>query len=91
MSLGDSYAAGYEAGVGTTRNGFAYQVADEASGQSHPLELVNFGCGGATTTSILNAVGCSPEGLGPGATPTTDRPRSRPPRSSSRRTPARST
>ena len=69
LSLGDSYAAGYEAGVGTTRNGFAYQVADVAKAQGRPLQLVNLGCGGATTESILNAVGCSPEGLGPGATP----------------------
>jgi lysophospholipase L1-like esterase len=69
VSIGDSYAAGYEAGVGNTDNGFAYQVVDEAAAQSHPLQLVNFGCGGATTTSVLEAKGCSPRGLGPGATP----------------------
>ena len=69
VSLGDSYASGYEAGVGNTDNGFAYQVADEATAASQPLVLVNFGCGGATTTSVLEAEGCSPQGLGPGAEP----------------------
>ena len=69
VSLGDSYASGYEAGVGNTDNGFAYQVVDEAAAASHPLVLVNFGCGGATTTSLLEAEGCSPRGLGPGAEP----------------------
>ena len=72
VSLGDSYAAGYEAGIGTTRNGFAYQVVDEAGAAAHPLELVNLGCGGATTTSILEDDGCPPGGLGPGATPYED-------------------
>ena len=69
VSIGDSYAAGYEAGIGNTDNGFAYQVVDEAAALSHPLELVNFGCGGATTMSMLESVGCSAEGLGPGAAP----------------------
>ena len=58
VSLGDSYASGYEAGVGNTDNGFAYQVVDEAAAPPpHPLVLVNFGCGGATTTSLLEAEG----------------------------------
>jgi lysophospholipase L1-like esterase len=69
LSLGDSYASGYEAGIGNTDNGFAYQVVDETAAASHPLVLVNFGCGGATTTSVLEAEGCSPDGLGPGAEP----------------------
>ena len=69
VSIGDSYAAGYEAGIGNTDNGFAYQVVDEAAALSHPLELVNFGCGGATTTSMVQSVGCTAEGLGPGAAP----------------------
>src|SRR5262245_44360909 len=69
VSLGDSYASGHEAGIGNTDNGFAYQVVDEATAASRPLALVNFGCGGATTTSVLEAEGCSPSGLGPGAAP----------------------
>jgi lysophospholipase L1-like esterase len=69
VSLGDSYASGFEAGVGNTRNGFAYQVeaASQAAGQ--PLVLVNFGCAGATTTSLMTSVGCPAPALGPGATP----------------------
>jgi len=57
VSLGDSYAAGYQAtgpGTGkTTRNGYAYQLVGEARERGHRLKLVNFGCGGETTTSIL--------------------------------------
>jgi lysophospholipase L1-like esterase len=73
VSLGDSYAAGYQptgAGVGqtvghTTTNGFAYQLPKLAASRGYNLTLVNFGCGGATTTSILHALGCGQ--LGPGA------------------------
>jgi lysophospholipase L1-like esterase len=70
VSLGDSYASGAQpSGVGTirnTRNGFAYQVPRVAAGRGWRLKLVNFGCGGATTTSLLTTKEC-PEGfLGPG-------------------------
>jgi lysophospholipase L1-like esterase len=77
VSLGDSYAAGYQptaVGVGaTTTNGFAYQLPAAAKKRGYDLKLVNFGCGGATTTSIITTVGCPPNGLGPGgiAYPTT--------------------
>jgi lysophospholipase L1-like esterase len=71
VSLGDSYASGYQpTGVGTgrnTRNGFAYQVPAVAARRGYRLELVNFGCGGATTTSLVSAKGCEPAArLGPG-------------------------
>ncbi len=70
VSLGDSYASGYQPtakGVGSnTRNGFAYQVPAAAAKRGHRLQLVNFGCGGATTTSILQQVGCPPAARGPG-------------------------
>ena len=73
VSLGDSYAAGWQAtghGSGhTTRNGFAYQLASEAPDKGYKLTLQNFGCGGATTTSIVNSIGCPEVALGPGATP----------------------
>ena len=69
VSLGDSYAAGYQAGLGTTRDGFAYQVADQAQATTTPLQLVNFACAGATTTSILQNAGCPPAALGPDAAP----------------------
>ncbi|HWD52852.1 MAG TPA: GDSL-type esterase/lipase family protein [Acidimicrobiales bacterium] len=70
VSLGDSYAAGFQPtgpkGAGhTTTNGFAYQLPGLASARGYHLTLVNFGCGGATTQSILRKRGCPL--LGPGA------------------------
>jgi lysophospholipase L1-like esterase len=71
VSVGDTYAAGYQAtgrNVGNTnRNGFAYQVVDGAKAKGYDLTLTNFGCGGATTTSLLQQAGCRPDLLGPGA------------------------
>jgi lysophospholipase L1-like esterase len=52
VSLGDSYAAGFQPVRGATA-GYAGYVA----GKTH-LKLVNFGCPGATTTSLLQTVGC---------------------------------
>ena len=52
VSLGDSYSVGYQPTLGATP-GYAGYVA----ARTH-LTLVNFGCAGATTTSILNTVGC---------------------------------
>jgi lysophospholipase L1-like esterase len=71
VSIGDSYAAGYQPTAphqgSTTRNGFAYQVVDAARSKGYDLKLTNFGCGGATTTSVLTQAGCRQDGLGPGA------------------------
>jgi len=57
VSLGDSYAAGFQAtGQGQghyTRNGFPFQVPKLARQRGYRFKLVNFGCGGETTTSIL--------------------------------------
>lgn len=55
VSLGDSYAVGYQPSPtpGPTA-GYTAVVA-----HSTHLRLANFGCGGATTTSILQTVGCS--------------------------------
>jgi len=65
VSLGDSYATGYQAtGVKqghNTAHGFANQVPRYAARRGHRFKLVNFGCGGANTTSILGAVGCRPD------------------------------
>ena len=70
VSLGDSYASGYQPnalGVGrNTRNGFAYQVPALAAARGYRLQLVNFGCGGATTVSLMGTKGCAPRALGPG-------------------------
>ena len=52
VSLGDSYSVGYQPGLGATP-GYTVYVAKKTH-----LKLVNFGCGGATTTSIIAAVGC---------------------------------
>ena len=60
---------GLPARQGVTTDGFAYQLVDEAGAQQHPLELANFACSGATTTSLLNDVGCPSVALGPGAAP----------------------
>jgi len=58
VSLGDSYAIGFQPGRGITHNGFADQVVTKARARGYRLKLVNFGCGGATTTSILQATSC---------------------------------
>lgn len=58
VSLGDSYAIGYQPGLSATRHGYADQVVVKATRRGYRLQLVNFGCGGATTTSILQATTC---------------------------------
>lgn len=67
VSLGDSYASGYQPGRGNDGHGFAYQVPGFAKTRGYRLKLVNFGCGGATTTSLLKRIGCPKAALGPGA------------------------
>jgi lysophospholipase L1-like esterase len=52
VSLGDSYSVGYQPDLGATA-GYAAVVA-----KATRLTLVNFGCGGATTTSLISFVGC---------------------------------
>jgi lysophospholipase L1-like esterase len=69
VSLGDSYASGYEPAAGNTTDGFAYQVADQLDAKGFPVDLVNFGCAGATTESLLRTDGCPPVALGPDADP----------------------
>lgn len=71
VSVGDSYAAGYQAtGPGrgaTTRNGFADQLIALEQARGTTLTLVNFGCSGATTSSMLHTAGCGTAQLSPGA------------------------
>jgi lysophospholipase L1-like esterase len=72
VSLGDSYASGYQppaagSGAGNTKAGFVYQVPALAAKRGWKLRVVNFACGGATTTSILQQKDCPKEALGPGA------------------------
>jgi lysophospholipase L1-like esterase len=69
VSLGDSYSTGFQPSVvrqeAGTRNGFAYQVPGLAKPRGYRYELVNFGCGGETTTSLLERTARCP-GPGPG-------------------------
>ncbi len=55
LSLGDSYSIGYQPGApgGGGTPGYTAYVAGKLK-----MNLENFGCGGATTTSILSSVGC---------------------------------
>jgi lysophospholipase L1-like esterase len=52
VSLGDSYSVGYQPNSGATP-GYTAVVA-----KATRLTLVNFGCGGATTTSLVSSIGC---------------------------------
>lgn len=65
VSLGDSYAQGYQPGQ-PADDGFAYQVPELARAKGWDLELVNFGCGGATTLSLAEEVGCDEPARAPG-------------------------
>jgi lysophospholipase L1-like esterase len=73
LSLGDSYSVGWQelpgGTQGSTHNGPADQLVPLAAARGWHLKLVNLGCGGATTTSMLtaSAVGCNPQALAPGA------------------------
>ena len=66
VSLGDSYASGYQPTVGNSTAGFVYQVPGFAKRRGYHLTVVNFGCGGATTKSLLQQKGCSKAARGPG-------------------------
>lgn len=57
VSVGDSYAVGYQPN-GDLMHGFAQQLVPKARKRGHDLTLVNFACGGATTSSILYRKGC---------------------------------
>jgi lysophospholipase L1-like esterase len=68
ISLGDSYSVGYQSDVGrTTLNGPASQLVTLARRRGRRFKLVSFGCGGATTTSMLTRLGCPAASRLPGA------------------------
>ena len=69
VSLGDSYAVGFQPGVGSTRNGFVDQLPGLAKSRGYNLKVVNFGCAGASSTAVMEQVGCGNQALGLGATP----------------------
>jgi len=56
VSLGDSYSVGYQNPTLGNTAGFTGYVA-----KKEKLQLENFGCGGATTTSLFTQIGCSPQ------------------------------
>jgi lysophospholipase L1-like esterase len=59
VSLGDSYSIGYQPNPAVSlRFGYTRDVVAAEKKKGTNLTLVNFGCGGATTSSILNTVGC---------------------------------
>ncbi len=68
VSLGDSYAVGYQGDIGkTTLHGPANQLVRLAAKRGYRFKLVNLGCGGATTKSMLVQLSCPADGLAPGA------------------------
>jgi lysophospholipase L1-like esterase len=73
LALGDSYSVGWQelpgGGQGPTHNGPADQLTSLAAARGWHLQLVNLGCGGAKTTSMLtpSPVGCAPQALALGA------------------------
>jgi lysophospholipase L1-like esterase len=70
VSLGDSYAVGYQpnpAGTpgGATQNGYADQLVPLVRARGYTrLRLVNFGCGGATTQLVITGAGCGLPAIG---------------------------
>jgi lysophospholipase L1-like esterase len=62
VSLGDSYSVGWErhseTDAGPTTKGYANDIVSLARAKGLHYKLVNFGCGGATTVSILKSKGC---------------------------------
>ncbi|QXC59634.1 SGNH/GDSL hydrolase family protein [Aquihabitans sp. G128] len=75
VSIGDSYAQGYQPTVGGTtpdyRKGYAYLLPALAKPKGYALKTVNFGCGGATVGSLTEQDGCKAGARSPGG-PTYD-------------------
>jgi len=61
LALGDSYSVGVQPGIGATAGYTSYVAKKEK------MTLENFGCGGATTSSILTVIGCPGPNYGPTA------------------------
>lgn len=68
LSLGDSYSVGYQDSLGhTTHNGPADQLLPLARKRGYRFKLVNLGCGGATSDSMLTQKDCPTPARAPGA------------------------
>jgi lysophospholipase L1-like esterase len=61
VALGDSYVTGYQPRPvrANTSQGFVNQLPDIAAKRGYRLTAINFGCSGATTTSLLYHHGCA--------------------------------
>lgn len=60
VSIGDSYAIGYQPDpTASLRFGYTRGVISAERKRGTNLTLANFGCGGATTTSLLTTAGCT--------------------------------
>lgn len=67
IALGDSYAVGYQDSLKrTTHNGPADQLVPLARKRGYRYTLVNLGCGGATTGSMLTTIDCPQPARAPG-------------------------
>lgn len=66
LSLGDSYSVGYQPTDITNSSGVSTPGYTAYVAKKEKMQLENFGCGGATTASILYTIGC------PGLTAATD-------------------
>jgi lysophospholipase L1-like esterase len=67
VALGDSYTVGYQDALGhTTHNGPADQLVPLARKRGYRYKLVNLGCGGATTDSMLTRIDCPESSRTPG-------------------------
>jgi lysophospholipase L1-like esterase len=59
VSIGDSYSIGYQPNPAVSlRFGYTRYVVAAERQRGTNLTLVNFGCAGATTSSVLNSDGC---------------------------------
>lgn len=65
VSLGDSYAAGYQPAPTGSTDGFAQQIAARSQATGIPLTLLNFGCPGATSSAVVQDRGCASAGSVP--------------------------
>jgi lysophospholipase L1-like esterase len=67
VALGDSYTVGYQDSLKhTTHNGPADQLVPLARKRGYRYNLVNLGCGGATTDSMLTKIDCPQPARAPG-------------------------
>lgn len=68
VALGDSYSVGYQDALKrTTHNGPADQLVPLARKRGYRFKLVDFGCGGATTASMLKQKDCPLPARRPGS------------------------